>query len=93
MLGDEEYIISNTQRVVTHANFNDSVTHWALNLRDGGNGNLKRQDMTNLMKNEYRYNSNFRKFVDEYCNNNRCTVDEAFCSEEIKKMFWIYTEL
>lgn len=49
--------------------------------------------MTNLMKNEYRYNSNFRKFVDEYCNNNRCTVDEAFCSEEIKKVFWIYTEL
>jgi hypothetical protein len=43
--------------------------------------------MTNLMKNEYRYNSNFRKFVDEYCNNNRCTVDEAFCSEEIKKCF------
>lgn len=42
MLDKEEYIISNTQRVATHANVDDSVTHWILNLRDGGNGNLKR---------------------------------------------------
>lgn len=41
-LGDEEYVISNTQRVATHANVDDSVTHWTLNLRDGGKGNLKR---------------------------------------------------
>lgn len=41
-LGEEEYIIRNTQRVTTHANIDDSVTHWTLNLRDGGNGNLKR---------------------------------------------------
>lgn len=41
-LGNEEYVISNTQRVATHANIDDSVTHWTLNLRDGGNGNLKR---------------------------------------------------
>lgn len=41
-LGEEEYVISNTQRVATHANIDDSVTHWTLNLRDGGNGNLKR---------------------------------------------------
>ena len=42
MLREEEYVISNTQRVATHANIDDSVTHWTLNLRDGGNGNLKR---------------------------------------------------
>ena len=42
MLGDEEYIISNTQRVVTRANIDDSVPYWTLNLRHGGNGNLKR---------------------------------------------------
>ena len=42
MLGEKEYIISNTQRVATHANIDDSVTHWTLNLRDGGNGNLMR---------------------------------------------------
>ena len=41
-LGEKEYVISNTQRVATHANIDDSVTHWTLNLRDGGNGNLKR---------------------------------------------------
>ncbi|MBD5496439.1 MAG: hypothetical protein HDR11_01555 [Lachnospiraceae bacterium] len=40
--GEEEYIISNIQRVFTHANIDDSVTHWTLNLRDGGNGNIKR---------------------------------------------------
>ena len=41
-LGEEEYIISNTQRVATHANIDDSVTHWTLNLREGGKGNIKR---------------------------------------------------
>lgn len=35
-LGEEEYIISNIQRVATHANIDDSVTHWTLNLREGG---------------------------------------------------------
>lgn len=42
MLGEKEYIISSTQRIATHANNDDSVTHWTLNLRDGGNGNLMR---------------------------------------------------
>lgn len=41
-LGEEEYVISDTKRVATHANIDDSVTHWTLNLRDGGKGNLKR---------------------------------------------------
>lgn len=41
-LGEEEYVIINTQRIVTHANIDDSVIHWTLNLRDGGKGNLKR---------------------------------------------------
>ncbi|MBD5534652.1 MAG: hypothetical protein HDQ99_03120 [Lachnospiraceae bacterium] len=40
--GEEEYIISNIQRISTHANIDDSVTYWTLNLRDGGNGNIKR---------------------------------------------------
>lgn len=42
MLGEEEYIISNTQRVSTHANIDDSVTHWILNLHECGSGNIKR---------------------------------------------------
>lgn len=41
-LNEEEYVISDTRRVNTHANIDDSVTHWTLNLRDGGKGNLKR---------------------------------------------------
>lgn len=41
-LDEEEYIISNTQRIATHANIDDGVTHWTLNLRDGGQGNIKR---------------------------------------------------
>lgn len=41
-LGEEEYVISNTQRVTTHANIDDSVVHLTLNLCDGGNGNIKR---------------------------------------------------
>lgn len=46
-----------------------------------------------LMENEYQYNSNFKKYVDEYCNKNRCTVDEAFDNETVKRMFWRYTEV
>ena len=39
---DREYIIGDIKRVSTHANIDDSIMHWTLNLRDGGNGNLKR---------------------------------------------------
>lgn len=41
-LGEKEYVIGNTQRVASHANIDDTVTHWTLNLRDGGNGNIMR---------------------------------------------------
>ena len=37
-----ELIIEDFQKTRTHANIDDSVTHWTLNLRDGGNGNVKR---------------------------------------------------
>ena len=42
MYEDREYIISDICRVKTHANIDDSVMHWTLNLRDGGNGNINR---------------------------------------------------
>ena len=42
MLGEDEYVISNIMRIATHANIDDSVMHWILNLRSGGNGNIKR---------------------------------------------------
>lgn len=40
--GEIEYVIDNIQRIPTHANHDDSVTHLTLNLRDGGYGNIKR---------------------------------------------------
>lgn len=40
--GEEELVIENFQKVKTHANIDDSVMHWTLNLYDGGNGNIKR---------------------------------------------------
>lgn len=49
--------------------------------------------MINLIKNEYRYNSNFRKYVDEYCYKNNCAIHEAFNKDEVKRMFWRYTEV
>lgn len=49
--------------------------------------------MNQMIMNEYQYNSNFREYVDKYCNKNQCTVDEAFDNETIKRMFWRYTEV
>lgn len=46
-----------------------------------------------LMQIEYNYNSNFRKAVDDYCRNNECTKEEVFNSEQIKRMFWRYTDM
>lgn len=46
-----------------------------------------------LMKNEYRYNSNFRKFVDEYCKKNKLSIKEAFDKSDVRKMFWRYVEV
>lgn len=40
--GEEELVIESYQRKATHANMDDGVTHWTLNLRDGGKGNIKR---------------------------------------------------
>lgn len=39
---EKEYIIENFQRVSTHANMDDGVSHITLNLRECGNGNIKR---------------------------------------------------
>lgn len=42
MNGEEEYMINSIQRIPTHANIDDTVMHWILNLQDGGDGNIKR---------------------------------------------------
>ncbi len=46
-----------------------------------------------LIKNEYHYNSKFKKYVDEYCKKNKISVEEAFCKIHIKRMFWRYTDV
>ena len=34
MHGENEYVIGNAKRVATHANRDDSVMHWALQLKE-----------------------------------------------------------
>ena len=46
-----------------------------------------------LIQNEYRYNANFRKYVDEYCASNGCTPEEAFKDDQVKRKFYMYTEV
>lgn len=41
-IGEVEYVIDNTKRIVTHANQDDGIMHWTLILRDSGNGNVMR---------------------------------------------------
>lgn len=41
-LNDREYIIEDYKRTATHANIDDGILHYTLNLRDGGQGNIKR---------------------------------------------------
>lgn len=40
--GEEEYVIENLKRIHTHANTDDSVSHWTFTLRECGKGNIKR---------------------------------------------------
>lgn len=41
-LNEEEYVIESIQRVFNYANLDDGTSHWTLNLRDGGKGNIKK---------------------------------------------------
>ncbi len=47
----------------------------------------------NLIKNDYMFNVNFRKYVNEYCANNKCTFEDALKKEEIKQAFRRHTEV
>ena len=49
--------------------------------------------MVLLVRNEYKYNSNFRKYVDEYCYKNNCTIEDAFKDDYIKQMFLKFTDV
>ena len=40
--GDEELVIEGYRKVATHANIDDREVYLTLDLRSGGNGNIKR---------------------------------------------------
>ncbi len=44
-------------------------------------------------KNEYRFNSRFRRYVDEYRENMNITVEEALTHEIVKQVYLSYTEV
>ena len=46
-----------------------------------------------MIGNEYRYNSRFRGYVDRYCQEHGCTVEEVLERDEVKKAFWHHTEV
>lgn len=41
MSGNGEFVISNIQKVATHANIDDTITYWTLNLVESKGGNVK----------------------------------------------------
>lgn len=45
------------------------------------------------VSNEYKFNTNFKKYVDEYCKENNITVDEALNCEEVKRVCLYYTDV
>lgn len=43
--------------------------------------------------NEYKFNKNFREYVDKYCRTYGITVDEALQHELVKQVCLMYTEV
>lgn len=46
-----------------------------------------------MIENEYRHNHSFREYVDKYCREHNCTVDEAFKHYVVRMAFLHYTEV
>ncbi len=46
-----------------------------------------------MIENEYRHNKRFRVYVDEYCEENGLTLEQALKRDEVKRMFRYYTDL
>ena len=45
------------------------------------------------IKNEYRFNIKFRRYVDRYCERRNVTVEEALGNESVRKACMRYTEV
>ena len=45
------------------------------------------------LKNEYKFNSRFRQYVDKYRENMRIPVEEALTHEIVRQVYLSYTEV
>ncbi len=45
------------------------------------------------VKNEYRFSSRFRRYVDKYCAQHKITVEEALKHEIVRQVCLQYTEV
>lgn len=45
------------------------------------------------IRNEYMFNSRFRRYVDRYCESRHITVEEALRHEIVRKVCMSYTEV
>lgn len=46
-----------------------------------------------FIKNEYKHNERFREYVDRYCKNHHCAVEEVLEHELIYQVCLMYTEI
>lgn len=46
-----------------------------------------------MIEKEYRFNVNFRRYVDRYVENRGITVEEALKHEIVQQAFLMYTEV
>lgn len=45
------------------------------------------------IENDYKWNKNFREYVDKYAKNREITVKEALTHAEVREVWRYYTEL
>lgn len=45
------------------------------------------------MHNEYKFNKKFRDYVDKYCKQNKCSIEESFGSAEVRRAYQQYREV
>lgn len=46
-----------------------------------------------MIQNDYKFNQQFREYVDKYCKKHGYTVDEALTHELVKQVHRYYTEV
>lgn len=49
--------------------------------------------MNENIKNEYKFNSKFREYVDKYCASRKISVEEGLTHEIVRQVYLMYTEV